>query len=234
MREMFFRKELVVGIIFLFLGASISPVLGASLITHKESSDVDIFEGNELIEDESSEMMMVTRVKLLENGFIRNFQEKMSVKDYNDYVEKISACECGDVESSFAVLKEYGIVPESMVIDQFVQIMNKKTKKLSSIINLINHMKQKPKSRESIECFLTVAIFEINPVSYNVYIPLIIFRANSNFGGKITACGQSVEWGEFIDIRMGPYLGILVTTPYVCLIKTTYAGFASIFAAYDW
>ena len=230
MREIFFRKELVIGIIFLFVGASISPVLGTSLNTNLEKSDEYLSERNELVipDEDSSEMITVTKIKLLENGFIRNVQEKISVKDYNEYVDKLSACECGDIESSFAVLKEYGIVPESMAVDKFVQIMNKKSEKFDFLINLIKQIKNKPKPREEVACFFTIAIFHIHPVSYNINIPLIYFRAFSDYGGDIDACGEFYEWDEYIEVwPMLFFLGLLVYTPYVCLIECSFAGFAS-------
>jgi hypothetical protein len=232
MKEIFLRKELVIGIIFLFLGASISPVLGASLTIPKETT-----EGNNLIEivDESSEMMTVTKIKLLDNGFIRNVNEKMSLKDYNEYVEKISACGCGDVEGAFTVLKEYGIVPESMAVDQFVQIIDKKMDKFSFITNLFKQIKVHPRPADTVECSLTVAIWTLNPISYNVNIPLIYFSGSADLGGKITsACGESHEWDDEMSVTMILYLGILVYTPYVCLFACTFAGWTTLFHAWGW
>jgi len=230
MKEIFFRKELVIGIIFLFLGASMSPVFAASLNISEEESNSNSSEGNELIEieDESSEMMTVTKVKLLENGFIRNVQEKMSVKDYNEYVDKLSACECGDIESSFAVLKEYGIVPDSIAVDKFVKVMNNKMEKFSFLINLIKHLKVKPQSREEVECFFTIVNFQINPVYYFINIPFIYFCAHSEYGGTIDACGEFYEWDEYIEVwPMLFFLGIFVYNPLPIPNPCTFAGFAS-------
>ena len=220
MKEIFLRKELAIGIIFLFFAASVSPVLGASLTTPKEIS-----EGNDLIEieDESSEMMTVTKVKLLENGFIRSFQDKMSVKDYNEYVEKISACE--NLEDTFSLLKEYEIIPSSMSLDLFENKIKNSLSKLVLLKKILNRFYGKESTRGIIECFFSSYSIHFNPPVTNFFIPATYFRAFSP-GGYGTACGQQFNCNCHLEIIMIFFIGIINIIPFYDPMGGNLAGFA--------
>jgi len=225
MKDMFFRKELVIGIIFLFLGASISPVLGASLTMPREMSNVDISEGSDMIEieDESSEMMTVTKVKLLENGFIRKFDEKISVKDYYEYVEKIGACE--NVEEAIPILKEYGVIPNSMSLDRFKNVFKNTLGMFFFLKKILNRLNGEGFTRGTIECFFSNFYINFNGPVSNIRIPLTYFCGTSA-GGSGSACGEYFTCNEYLDVTLIFYLGIISIMPYIDLTGGSIVGFA--------
>ena len=241
MRHICFRKELVIGIIILFLAASFPPVFSASVAVPKEASNVDIVEKNELleIEEESSEMMTVTMVKLCNDNIIRRVSERISVKEYNEYTEKIKACECGDIEGIFAVLQEYGIVPYSIDVNHFIQIMDEKMKKFTFLQRLCNLFSKNMFSISmypwELECYFGLYILDLEPPVYNFYAPSIFIMLSTYSGGSVYACGESryCPPGCLLDVMMILYIGICTNppTPGVDWDGVSCMGFAAYFHA---
>ncbi len=226
-----FRKSLVIGIIILFIGASVIPVLSASLAVPKEVSNVTSAEKNELlkIDEDSSTLMDVTFVKLCNDNSIKGVRERISVKDYNEYVEKMKTSE--SLEETFAVMQEYCIVPPSMNLDHFVKVINEKMEKFGFLINKIGQLEGKRFTTSLIPPAFCLTDWEINPWVINFYIPNIILFAKSDNGGsgwiKQIFSGEEEEFDtdNYIDILMILYLGILKMKQILDTELATFSGF---------
>lgn len=239
MKNNLFGKVLVLMLMMVIVAAGATPVLSASMFDHNEVADVTSVEKNELleVEEESSKIMTVTMVKLCQDGVIRSVREKISVKDYKEYVEKIKTSET--LEETFAILKEYGIVPKVMTMDRFIQIMNEKMKKITLLQRLYNLFSKNIFSISmnpwELECYFTTYTLHLEPPVYNFYIPSIFAMLSTYSGGSVTACGESCTCPEgcLLEVMMLLYIGICTNplAPFVDLDGVSCMGFAAYFYA---
>lgn len=200
------------------------PINGQQFQVKMQSKETDNLLG---VKELPSKMMSVTVFRLCDDNIIRSFQDDMSVGDYKCYVEKIKACECGDFEEIFDVLQEYGIVPESMVLDRFMQVINEKMDRFSFLNNIINRFRDKSSTDDYLECWFTPVQIFLEPIVTNIFIPPIFIKACTESGVSVTACGEAIDCppGCLFCITCFIYIGIWDISPWIDLDGASSIGF---------
>jgi len=224
MRNDTWTKGLAIGIIILFVGASVLPSINGQRSQAKmQSKEIDhLLAGKEL----PFKMITVTVVKLYDDGSIRNIRERISVKEYDEYSEKMNAS--GSLEETFMILKEYSIVPITINFDKFITILNNILVKFNKNQRMQIALSAVKTTQSIVHFWFTKVNWELNPTSVIIRKPLIWCFGTTQKGGSCNASGQTIisNPGASFNIVMFLYLGIFNFKPYFNFEKATFNGFA--------
>jgi hypothetical protein len=220
-------KGLAVGIIILFVGASVLPSINGQRFQVKiQSKETDNLLG---VKELPSKMITVTVVKLCDDGSIRNIRERISVKEYDEYAKKMKAS--GSLEETFMILKEYNIVPITINFDKFITILNNMLVKFNENQRMQIALSTVKTTQSIVHFLFTTVNWELNPTSVIIRKPLIWCFGTTQKGGSCNASGQTIisNPGASFNIVMFLYFGIFNFKPYFNFVKATFNGFAVYF-----
>jgi len=187
-------KGLVFLIIGLFIGLSILPFISGDIERAKQT-EINIKSTNE---------KDVFIFKLCEDGSIKKVREKISLSQYEEYCEKMMLSKT--IKNTFAILKEFNIVPDSMSLQHFSEIMNTKFNKVQILKKILQNKRNLLGTIEENLCFV---MFEINPPVYSHYTLFFQLYAGSKNGGRAWLGFQNCSTDSSINFSMSYYIGIL-------------------------
>ena len=199
-------------IIGLFIGSSVLPCI---------SGDIERTKQTEIISKLTNEKDVLI-FKLCEDGSIKKVREKISLCKYEEYCERMLSSKT--IDNTFAIFKEFNIVPDSMNLQHFSEIINTKTTKLQILKKIFLNNRNIYDTVIRMFCFVK---FEINPPVINSYSPFQILYAESKEGGQAWIGFQHCSSESQIVFSMALYIGILYMNPIMHLNDTArFTGFA--------